>query len=95
MNMSIVCTANRSVLVTIDGKEYQVDTIYGVPLDDSEQALENLVRMNVHFWMGRQGLDDDAPNGDYWSSHCPYEKELYTPEQAREINRREMWEQAS
>lgn len=77
MSMSIVYAGSSEVFVTIDGKEHKVDSFYGEPVDDSDETFERWIRMNVHFWMGRAGLDDDAPEGEYWSSICPFQIEYH------------------
>lgn len=61
------------VVVVIDDVEYVIPHIYGETKSDPEA----LVRMNVHFWMGRNGHEDYYDNGEGGESmsslHCPYE----------------------
>lgn len=65
--MTIIFDGNN-VFVDIDNHTMHVCPIYGA----SDKQLSNeLIRMNVHFWLLRNGFSDDDDNGYYISSNCP------------------------
>lgn len=55
----------------IDDQKYPVE-LFGTPVGE----IAPFLCMNVHFWMLRQGFQDETENGENQSAVCPIEKNI-------------------
>lgn len=83
LNLERITFDGETAVFTIGGQDYELDTIHGSPVGgQGRPAWEMVVRMNVHFWLVRNGYSDTREtDGELHSSHCPFVWDGSTTEQ--------------